>query len=275
MRKWEPKLRSTKDYDLFDAHQHNRDEKRNKDLEASMRKYGFDPGCPIRVVRDPKTKKLRINKGHHRFNLARQLGEPIWFIEMDHELPLYEAEASEKSWTVPDFTASRARSGDNGAIAVKEFQRRTGLPVGVCISLIGGEGPGSSNKQRDMRTGSFVPGDQRYAEKIEMVVSACKNANVAFATNKLFVTAIYKALCVPEFDLDLFLHRMKSNVALMDRRSTTDGYLELIELIYNRQASLAKRLNVAYRAREVAKLRALTFGKPEMITKKAKKTPEA
>jgi hypothetical protein len=64
---------------------------------------------------------------------------------------------------------------------------------------------------------------------------------------------------VPEFDLDLFIHKLTLNGSQMRKRGTLNEYLEEIEALYN-YGSSRKRIPVAFRAREISKQRQKTFG---------------
>jgi len=252
-----PTLRSTRDYSLFEPHPYNRDVTKTKVLELSMDEYGFDDGLPIRCVRNGNG-KLKITHGHHRFHVARQKGLPVWFIVASNDIPLFESEASAHAWNVQDFTVARARAGERPAEAVLKYHEQTGIPLNACISLVGGEGASSGNKPKQMKTGQFKVGDRTHAAAVAEIVAHCKTCGVSFATSSYFVKAVSKCLFVPDFDAELFMHKVSVHSELMEPRRGVDDYLELMELIYNRQAK--RKMPLAFMAREVSANRKETFG---------------
>lgn len=260
MTKPKPALRVTKDYSLFEYHPHNRDVSRTKILEQSMAAYGFDDGLPIRCIRNGQG-KLRITHGHHRFDVACSMGLPIWYIVASRHIPLFESEASAHSWSVRDFTVARAKAGESPAEEVLIFHERTGIPLNVAISLVGGEGAGSHNKMPQMKNGNFQVGDMHHANAVAEVVQHCKDCEISFATNSRFVGALSKCLFVPEFDAELFMHKVSTHRELMEPRRGLDDYLDLIELVYNRHGQY--KMPLAFRAREVSTQRQGSFGKSQ------------
>lgn len=257
-RKPRPAIRKTSDYSLFETHPHNRDISRTKVLEASMKKFGFDDGLPIRCVTNGNG-KLKITHGHHRFHVARQLGLPIWYLVASNEIDLFESEASAHSWSVRDYTVARARAGESPAQEVMEYHRKTGIPLGLCISLVGGQAASSGNKAKAMKAGNFQPGDQIHADTVARVVAHCKDCGVEFATSSLFVKAVSKCLFVEDFDVYMFLHKVSAHPQLMEPRRNLDDYLDLIEMVYNRQCRT--KIPLAFLADQASRKRGQTFGK--------------
>lgn len=253
-----PNLQLTQDYALFEPHPYNRDVTRTKILEASMRQYGFDPGLPIRVVVNGNG-KFRITHGHHRFHVARKLGIPFWYVVVANDIPLFESEASTHAWDTEDYTRARARGGEPGAEAVLRYRDRTGIPINSCISLVGGESASSGNKAKEMKIGTFKVGDNQHADQVAEIILHCKDHGVSFATSNYFVKAVSKCLFVPEFDADLFMHKVATHAELMTPRRGVNDYLELMELIYNRQSQ--QKFPLAFFARETAAERQATFGR--------------
>ena len=84
-----PKLKVTRDYDFFEMHNLNRPLHDDPLLLASMKKYGFMPSQPLQCVRNGGT-KLKVIRGHHRLNYAKQLGLPVWYIVDDSNTDIFE-----------------------------------------------------------------------------------------------------------------------------------------------------------------------------------------
>ena len=249
-----PKLRCTKDYGLFELHPYNRDLHDLKKLEKSVAEYGFDEGYPIRCVRNGNG-KLKITSGHNRFHVARSLGLSVWYIVARRDIPLFDSEASGKQWTVRDFTVARSRAGEKGAELALQYSEETGIPLGCSLSLVGGEGAGSGNMAAYMKAGKFRVGDLKHATAVASIIDECARAGVDFSSDSKFVKAVSKALFVPKFDLGQFLQKVRQHIALMEKRRSIEDYLDLIELVYNRDQK-KERLNVAFLANEESRKRA-------------------
>lgn len=231
MTKNTPRLLRTKNYDLFLPHPYNRDIAATDHLEKSMLEHGFDGGLPIRCVKDGD--KLRITHGHHRFHVARKLGIYLWYIIAPNDIPLFDSEASNRSWNIKDFTTARARAGEPAAGEVLRAHRETGIAVGTCISLLGGENGGSHNKTNAMRMGKYQLGDHSVADVVFDTVLFLKGIGIKFASAKQFVAALSKAVFVDQFDAQDFMRKAKTHKALMEPRRNIDDYLDLIETVYN------------------------------------------
>jgi len=248
-----PTLKCTSDYSMFEVHPHNRDISNTKILEKSMRKFGFDPGLPMRCIKGANS-KLMITHGHHRFHVARMLGIPVWYIVAEDNIPLFDSEVSNHGWQLKDFGIARARAGEQSAVKVMDYHKETGIPFAQCISLIGGESAGSTNKNAQLKEGTLKAKDNKHASDVAEIVLACKSIGIKFANAALFVQALSKVLRLKEFDKSLFLHRVRTYQDLMEPRRTLDQYLELIEFVYNRNTKGSKT-PLAFLATEASRQR--------------------
>lgn len=256
-----PTLRVTKDYSLFELHPLNREISRTEVLEESMRDYGFDHGLPIRCIR-AESGKLLITHGQHRFYVAKKLGIEVWYIVALQHIPLYPSEASAHSWIIRDYTVARTRDGEEAPAAALEFHQRTGIPLTCAISLVGGEGAGSYNKMKNVKTGTFATGDMKHANAVAAVVKHCEACGVAFAANSNFVRAISLCLLTPGFNDVLFCRKVRAHASFMKPRHGVDEYLDLFELIYNRR-NAKKKMGVAFEAHQAAMRRKASFGRSQ------------
>jgi len=244
-----PRLMRTNRYELFEENLLNREISRTKLLEKSMREHGFDPGFPLRCVKQDGN--LVITHGHHRFHVARKLGIWVWYIVSNVNVELFESEASTYSWSVKDFAKARSRSGDVDVEAVMQYHEETGIPLGMSISLVGGEGAASSNKAIDLKKGTYKVGDMIMANRMKKIVMECKEIGIPFVSGSSFVSAMSKCLLVEEFDDEVFMHKVRAHSGLMEFRRNQEDYLSLIELVYNRQSQ--EKIPLAFKAREASR----------------------
>ena len=254
-----PSLRVTKDYQIFEMHEHNRDLHIDKQLEESMRKHGFMPSSAIHCKRNGDG-KLKIIRGHHRFECARILGLPVWYIVDESNLDLFDLEGcARQNWNNDDFAAARARSGNPHYRTLIEFKRKHRLAIGAASSLVGGIGADSDSRSRRLRAGTFEVGDMTMANMVVRITDACREAGIPFATSSAFCGALCRIFHVPEFDISVLLHRIRLYPGLMRKRGNTTEYVEEVDALYNYGAK-GKRIPLAFRAKEIGRQRQADFG---------------
>lgn len=260
-----PKLQVTKDYSLFELHDFNRPFHKDRSLENSMGEHGFMPSSPLQVIKNSNG-KLKIIKGHHRFEIAKKLGLNIWYIIDNSNTDIFDLEGGQSKWSILDFAQARAIAGDENCIKLLDFWKKHKLPLGAAASLVGGQSAGSGNKKTEIKTGSFEVGDLKHANQVVRVTDRCRELNLPFATKSAFVIAVSNALRIPEFDIDLFIHRIDQNGSQMRKRSTVKECLDEIEAIYNYGVH-KNRISVAFRAKDVGKERQRSFGRISEVKK--------
>jgi hypothetical protein len=249
-------IHATKKYNLFDLSDFNRDisQKRVKQLMASFEKHGWIEAYPIHCVRGSDG-RLKIKAGHHRFVAARALGIAVLYIVCDDEATLPELEKSNPAWSFIDYLKAYARVGSADHQAVLDYSERTGIGIGQSASLLAGECASSSNQSKRVKNGSYKLGPQDHANRVAYLVMSTKEIGVPFATHPLFVSAISCVSKIPEFNPQTFLQRLATMPSLATKQATRDGYLDLIETIYNRKTQ--KRTALAFLAKEAARERAI------------------
>lgn len=250
-------LHRTKDYSTFEMHPCNRPLREKPWLEASMKKHGFMPSCPMHCIRNGHG-KLKIIRGHHRFHYAKRLGLPVFYIIDASNIDLFELEgASDALWSAVDHTEARARAGNPDYLKLLDFKNKHRLTIAVAASLVGGEGAGSHNFGRKLKEGTFkVGGDLSHANKVVRITDFCHKQGVGFARTGSFVSAVSLVLHVPEFNPEIFMHRVSLVGAQLRKRATATDYLDEIEALYNYGAK-SKRIAVAFQAKELARKRSV------------------
>jgi len=252
------RLQATKKYHLFKLYNTNRDVKKIKELKKSMRKHGWIDAYPMHVVRD-ENGYLEIKGGHHRFEVAQMLGIAVKYVICEDEASIYELETATVAWQMTDYLASGVHCGEEAYIAVKKYHERTGIPVGHCISLLAGHSAGSAGKRDKFKRGTYTLGDPKHAEDVARVVLGCAGKGVTFARNSFFVQAVSRVCRVPKFSIAQFLQRVGANPGLMQKQANLASYMDLIEMVYNRQSKFRQPLT--FLAAEEARKRNAVRGK--------------
>lgn len=239
-----PKLMSTKDYTRFELCQFNRNVAKTKNLRESMKEHGFIPAYPIHC--EAKGSKLLIKAGHHRFEVAQELWIQVFYVVSDDTASIHELEKATNRWTVNDYLESHARCGSEDYEKLKQYQKQTGIPLGMCISMLSGESASSNNKLQSFKDGTFRISGQEHADQVSRVVLHCKSIGVD--VNQNFVAALSRCLRVAEFSIDTFLTRASSNRSAFKKCRTVNEQMRNFEDIYNYKALHQNKLALCFLA---------------------------
>jgi hypothetical protein len=253
-----PKLQVTKNYDMFELCEFNRDVKNTKALRASMLEFGFIPAYPLHVVRNGGV-KLKIKAGHHRLTVAKELGIPVFYIVCEDTATIHQLETPTGTWSVHDYLESYVRCGLAPYIAVKDFMDRTGICLQHSIAMLGGHTAGSNNFKAAFKSGTYKTGDTTHAEQVGAIVVALSGVNRAVAVNSLFVHALSRIVRVQQFDSLTFVHRCQLNPGMVQKQPNLSAYSNMIELVYNWHSQ--SKVPLVFLADELARVRSATFAK--------------
>jgi len=248
------KLQATSKYSLFTIAEFNRDISKIKPLMESMKKHGFIPAYPIHCCRSAGG-KLTIKAGHHRFEAAKRLGIPIFYVVCEDAATIHELEtAGAGQWKPADYLTSFVRCGFDPYLKVQDYIQRTGISLQLSIGMLGGHSAGSSAFTKAFKQGLYkVADDTAHAETVGRIVVRLKEAGIDFANNFYLVKAVSHVAHVAEFDADQFIHRVKVNIGMFQKQPHAQGYVTLIDTIYNRHSQI--KVPLAFLADQVAKER--------------------
>jgi hypothetical protein len=247
-------ITATKNYSLFELCEFNRDVVKTKNLMALMKEQGWIDAYPMHVIRNGNG-KLRIKAGHHRFEVARILGIAVKYVVCEDTATIHQLEGATVPWTLKHYFMSFSRQGRPEYLAVKEYMERTGISLGQAVSLLGGESAGSANRNRAFKDGEYRLADDRsHADAVAEIIIACRSCNAPCATARDFVHAVSRVLFVPEFDIQTFICRARTNASLLTKQVGVDAYGDLIEYVYNYRSP--HKVALAFPAKQLAKARA-------------------
>lgn len=246
-------IRETNCYDRFKKFEINRTVRKTKNLEESMKKYGFSSAYPLVCTQDDEF--LVIRAGHHRFETAKKLNIPVkYIVVIETEIPnIYEAEKSTNTWNLQDHLASQVRADNEIYIKVERFHKRTGIPITLCLGLFNGR-VSVNHFGEAFKQGKFDAKNIAFAERIGKIVCELKNDyNIQLASAAGFVTALANCSFIPEFKDADFLKKAKSFPSMFKKCANISQYLEMIESIYNYHRS--DKIFFAKRAESLAQSR--------------------
>lgn len=256
------KIIETKDYDQFVFHglQRKLEPSQIRKLTNKMQKRGFKKQYPIAVFRDGG--KLRIVDGHHRFEVAKRLKIPLWFIIVNSE----EGEDPGggnigKPWSLKNWVDHYA------AKEFPDYQKllsyvSNGIPLTAAAALLRGHSAGSNKTTDAISEGRFKIIDTK---RIDSIVGLMREfqANPA-VKSRCFIDAVSMCMWVSEFDVKQLRARLTANLLSLKKTATRDQMLEQLERIYNFHS--VTKINLAWLAREAMDSRSAVKPKTEVLS---------
>lgn len=233
MKKDTPKLRSTKNYGLFVHSTYNRPVNikgaGRRQLLQSMKDYGFLPAYPIFCL--PHGNKLEIVDGQHRFTLAQKLGLPIYYVVYAKAVSIPKINGGQRAWSFSDYAGCYADQGKADYKELIDFAAKHHMPLSMASALLAGTAF-SANVREDFIAGVYHIKSRERADVIAAIYSDFTAINKGLRNARL-VEAIYAASFVVGFDAERLRNGAKRCPEKLMPYSTKDGYLAMIEEIYN------------------------------------------
>lgn len=259
------KIQSTKNYSLFNQSGENRaiDVKKHKRLRLSMEKYGFLKSFPVVCVRG-KNGKLYVKDGQHRLALAELLGLSVWYVEEDTDFDVATVNSTAKVWTLADFAEKYAARGNQAYAQGMAFAKEHGVPLGTAFAMLAGT-TSFGNVEPQFVDGTFEIKDRAWAEAVVSVYGPLVKLNGAIR-NAAFLAACMATCRVAGFDTKRLIAGARQKPEALKSYSTREGYLEMLEDLYNHRRSrlvaLKNEAIMAMRARNVVGVEKKTAAPP-------------
>jgi len=222
----------TNDYNTFKAMPGNRpvNKLHVKRLAESMQEKHLM--SPILV-----NEKMQVIDGQHRLEAQKSLSLPVFYIinEGYGRKETHILNSNSKDWKNDDFMNAYANQGFKHYITYRKFKLEYGFGHRECQNML----LDTKNTQQDhyFRSGKFkiksLDTATRYAEQILM----CKqfyvtNPNLGYK-RRGFVNAMLTAFRNPDYDHSVFIRKLKYQSTKLIDCTNEQGYLVLIENIYN------------------------------------------
>lgn len=248
-------LKCTDDYSLFIGHELNRPMVEKPRLEASMKKHGFLPSCPIHCI-PTDNGKLKVVRGHHRLYYAKKLNISVYYIVDTKNVDIYDLEGdSTCRWSIYDFAYSRAMNGCEHCKFLLKYQQMNDIPFMAAASLVLGESAGSNNATKRLREGTFRVGNLAHANDVVSLLNSCTAIpSNNFYRSASFINALSLIARIPELDLGRMKEKLsKYSTSLLVKRARAEDYVKDLENVYNRSSH--SKINLSMRSKEVANQR--------------------
>lgn len=225
-------ITATKNYRLFTVSDENRprDAKKHKKLRASMQEYGFLPSFPVVCARD-KSGALVIKDGQHRLMFAEELGLPVYYTVESTDFDIAVVNSTSKTWALIDYAQKHALHGIQSYVEGLAFAERFGLPIGTAFALLGGTTT-FGNIQNAFIDGTFKIRDRAWAESVAILYGGLVAISKDIV-NKRLIEACMACCRVDGFDAKRLIQGAQRNREALAAYSTRDGYLDMMESVYN------------------------------------------
>lgn len=241
------KVYQSADYKLFRLVEGNRvlNKKKIEKIVAEI-KNGNDILDEAPILVKEAGKVLEILDGQHRYEVAKKLGRPVHYIVHKQEMNLYsvaKVNSNTERWKATDFINAYKKAGNKNYEKIEYLHKTYGIAVGVCLSLLDSGtaiSGGSSSVQVDFETGNFVV--KKNKEAIQLA-ELCKGFERFSAWNsRSFILAISKILDAGLCDFEVLMKKFNSEPSALLVQPNYKGYLQNLELIYNKNNSKRRPL---------------------------------
>lgn len=256
-------IKSTWNYEQFEAHDINRDvnpeSKDFKNLVKSMETHGYIPAYPLHVINCNKNgKKYQLKAGHNRLAAAQIANVPVMFVVCEDSASVYDLEkGSVGKWKQGDFFISYKKYGVPAYKELYEYVKRTGIGMANAASMFHGETAGGNNyvKYGRFNNGMFKIRNREHPELVGEIVLRLKKKGITWATNSNAVRAISKICWVPEFSAKRFLSKIDKYAHILEKQKDLESYTQAFEDLYNYRSKKTDKLNLFFRANQASKER--------------------
>lgn len=231
----------SRNYNKFDLMINNREVVRGH-VEA-LKKAFQEIGNLTRVQPILVNERFQIIDGQHRFIVAKELEEPVYFM-VQRGLGIKDARQMNilhRGWTLDDYAKSYALTDPN----YKQYlEVREDYGFGHSTTLLYIVGEETKGMFSDFRNGEFVmidlPAARARLDKLANVQS-----HVRYGRNRYFAYAYLKVIAVPGFNEDRMLRKLDEvGDSLLRQFGNTTDFLRVLEEIYNYRMSERNRLRL-------------------------------
>lgn len=249
----------TKDYSSFAFSIENRDvnlkKSKAKKLRKSLKDHGWIPSFPMTVYKNGDN-KLKILDGQHRFSIARELGIPVKYVEVDQEIDIAQLNDTQDTWSLKDYLSKWLKVGKEEYNEIVDFMNEhpsIGLSWSYCL-LIGRQRKGTLLD--NFKDGKFNPTNKskkwayKVGESYERMVSI---SNSLRHENSL--KALSMCFHVDDFEPKRLVDNFENHTYLIQPCSKVDDWLELFEEVYNYRRRTGK-IPLKFMAKEIIRERA-------------------
>lgn len=230
------KVQSTTDYSKFCYIKGNRPtSKRVRKMIRAVKRKNQLADYPILVTPHEiggGHNKLGIADGQARFEAAKALKQPVFYILSEHVTieDISAANSVQTPWSPRDYVHSFAEQGKKDYVKLRAFIQEFKLPVTTSAALLGGKK--TVGGMHALKTGDFKVTSEHRAQKVAQMIVTLKKV-IPFATDRPMAVAIMHLFQVQGFDSERLIHKIDVQRSKMVKCASMMQYVDLLEDIYN------------------------------------------
>lgn len=248
-------IKRTKNYSIFSPEKGNRmvelDRAERKQLRKSMIEYGFIPAFPIVCFRH--NGKLKVKDGQGRLAVAQELKTEVWYVVVDQDFDLAKLNQCVAKWNWMDYATKFTSEGNDDYQRVIDFAAANGLTMAISATILAGaDADGASNFRKEFKAGKYKVKNEVHAEEVARLYNRLGDISSKIKNKKL-LSALHKIIFVPGFDAERLISGAKRSPERLVNYGTTEGYLEMLEEVYNFGRKIKEPIKIA--AENAARIR--------------------
>jgi hypothetical protein len=231
----------TEDYKIFSRIIGNRALNPNKIKRIKFQiESGLDmlPDAPIICTENINGTTLDIIDGQHRFNVARLMKLPVYYIiRKPLTLPqIAIVNSNQEKWNPNDIINCFIENGNKNYEELNMFKKKYKFPISVCRQLLSkgyslNDGGVSEGFQKEFEEGKFIVSTANEAYVLAEIIE--KFSFFKEAKKRLFIISICKILKNEKIQIIDLVNACLKNSGKLEKQHTWKSYINNLELIYN------------------------------------------
>jgi len=227
-------IHESKDYSRFIFDNRNRTLNGSlvTDLMKTIKKHNFLHCLPI-VVKPIDNDQFLILEGQHRYQAARGLRVPIYYIisytmDIEHVSIINH---HRRDWKIDDYLKYFVARGNQEYILAKEFSEHYEIPILFATSLLD-DNIESSRKITAFRDGLFKIKDLDKANiYVKQILDLAEY--IDFWRHNYFLRACHRIIKHSDYNHDRMMEQIKLQASRLNKAPDTLSYVKQLELAYN------------------------------------------
>lgn len=244
-------IKCTTDYSIFKFHKEQRGLKDLKVIRMmnSMKKRGFVPTKPIEI-----NENFEIIDGQHRFQAAKNLGIPVYYVfckDVSIE-DVREMGRESNKWDFEDYCTSYIRQGKEAYIELMEWKKKADLTWSKLFrtGILYNSGVDMNRRRSSLYDGTLSISEEG-RRRIGLFLDHYKDIrplNKIVTEQQDFIGALAFLVAQPKYKPEQMMKRLSYQSRNLVKCPDTRSYLEMLLEIYNYMSHKENILAINYSA---------------------------
>lgn len=228
----------SRDYEMFKYMDGNRDI--NKENLSRIKQSMQEKYIPVPII---VNEYYQIIDGQHRYEAARALNLPIYYIKING-LKLDDVQTlntNSANWGNKQYLQSYCKRGFRDYLIFREFQEKTKHTYNTSMALLTDSLSRSGQHKRDFDKGRFKVVDEdgayRKSKKLDEIGKFFEDYR-----STSFVYCMLKLFKNKKYNHQVFLRKLELQPTALKKQATREKYLEEVEKIYNYRTADANKV---------------------------------